>query len=112
MSPSRFLAVAVLLSSGVSSAIEPPWGEAKNLGQRMTLERTSVCTDGKGHYVVATPLRERSHLQMFYGDGSRFTEMSLAPNSIWIPAGAFLDPRFENPEANSNVNNSQITTWF
>ncbi|WP_164008530.1 hypothetical protein [Pyxidicoccus trucidator] len=109
MSPSRFLAFAVLFSSGVagaSGAVVPPWGKAQNLGQRMTLERTSVCTDGQGHYVVATSLREQSNFQLFYGDGSRFAQLPLAPNSIWTPPGAFLDPRFENPEANSNVNNS------
>jgi hypothetical protein len=108
MSPSRILTVAVLLSSGVASAIEPPWGEGKNLGQRMVLERTAVCTDGQGHYVTATPLREKTHVQLFYGDGARFTQIPLAPNSIWIPPGAFLDPRFENPQANSNVNNTGL----
>jgi hypothetical protein len=108
MSPSRFAAFAVLLSSGASLAFEPPWGQGKTLGQRMVLERTSVCTDGKGHYVVATPIPEKSHAQLFYGDGSRFTQVPLAPNHIWIPRGAFLDPRFENPQANSNVNDSGL----
>ena len=108
MSPSRFVALAVLLTSGASLAVEPPWGPGKNLGQRMVLERTSVCTDGRGHYVTATPFPGKSHVQFFYGDGKRFTEMPLAPNHIWIPPGVFLDPRFENPEANSNVNNSGL----
>ena len=108
MSPSRFVVLAVLLSSSASLAIEPPWGPAKNLGQRMVLERTSLCTDGQGHYVVATPFPGKSHVQLFYGDGKRFTEIPLAPNHIWIPPGVFLDPRFENPEANSDVNGSGI----
>lgn len=108
MSLSRFLAFALLLSSGTSLAIEPPWGQGKTLGQRMLLERTSVCTDGKGHYVVAMPFKGKAHVQVYYGDGSRFTQVPLAPNHVWIPSGAFLDPRFENPQANSNVNNSGI----
>ncbi|MCY1017048.1 hypothetical protein [Pyxidicoccus sp. MSG2] len=108
MSPSRVLALAVLLSSGGSLALEPPWGPGQNLGQRMALERTSLCTDGSGHYVASTPFPGKSHVQLFYGDGKRFNEMPLAPNSIWMPPGAFLDPRFENPEANSNVNDSGL----
>ncbi|MBZ4415491.1 hypothetical protein [Myxococcus sp. RHSTA-1-4] len=108
MSLSRFLAFAVLFSSGTSVALEPPWGQGKTLGQRMLLESTSVCTDGRGHYVVAMPIRGRSHVQFFYGDGTRFTQMPLAPNHVWVPRGAFLDPRFANPEANSNVNDSGL----
>ncbi|NMO17105.1 hypothetical protein HPC49_11330 [Pyxidicoccus fallax] len=108
MSSSRFLAFAVLLASGPSVAVEPPWGEGKNLGQRMTLERTAVCTDGRGHYVTATSIPGRGQVQVFYGDGKRFTQVPLAPNHFYIPPGAFLDPRFSNPEANSNVNNSGL----
>ncbi|MFP2908818.1 hypothetical protein ACLESD_27960 [Pyxidicoccus sp. 3LFB2] len=110
MSPSRFLAFAVLLTSGASGAVEPPWGTGQNpnLGQRMVLESTAVCTDGQGHYVVATSLRTTSQFQLFYGDGRRFMQLPLVPNIIWMPPGAFLDPRFENSEANSNVNNSGL----
>ncbi|QSQ20402.1 hypothetical protein JY651_34855 [Pyxidicoccus parkwayensis] len=108
MFPTRFVVLALLLSSSASPAIEPPWGPAKNLGQRMVLERTSLCTDGKGHYVSATPTPGMSNVQFFYGDGKRFMQIPLAPNHIWIPSGAFLDPRFENPEANSDVNGSGL----
>ncbi|MCP3135898.1 hypothetical protein [Pyxidicoccus xibeiensis] len=106
MSLTRFLAVAVVLSSGAAAAVEPPWGKGQNLGQRMVLEKTSVCTDGKGHYVVAAPQKDSSQLQLYYGDGSRFSAIPPVPDILWMPKGAFLDPRFEDPEANDNVNNS------
>ncbi|MFP2932667.1 hypothetical protein ACLESO_47470 [Pyxidicoccus sp. 3LG] len=109
MSLTRFLAVAAVLSSGAAVAIEPPWGKGQNLGQRMVLEKTAVCTDGKGHYVVAAPIKESTQLQLYYGDGSRFSAIPVAPNHFYIRAGAFLDPRFENPEANDNVNNSGLS---
>ncbi|XXF79943.1 hypothetical protein P2318_09395 [Myxococcaceae bacterium GXIMD 01537] len=98
MTIQRFLTVAVVLLSGASQAVEPPWGKAENLGQRMLLEGTSVCADGKGHYVALTPRDEDHDPQLYYGDEKQLVE---APRSGgYISATSFLDPRFFNKTAN------------
>src|SRR5262249_505419 len=49
----------------------PPWGKLESLRQRMAMEQTMVCTDGKAHYVVAAP-HERHSTQLYWGDGKSF----------------------------------------
>lgn len=92
----RLLTLAVVLSSGASQAVEPPWGKEENLGQRMLLEATSVCTDGKGHYIVVAPRDEDSGARLYYGDGKKFVEVAETSAS----GTSFLDPRFFNKTAN------------
>ncbi|MDY7231415.1 hypothetical protein [Hyalangium rubrum] len=95
----HLLATAAALLSSTSWAIEPPWGKAENLGEQRILEKTSVCTDGKGHYVVLAP-DEQKTTQLFYGDGKTFVQVAPPP---WGLAGdSFLDPRFFNKTANEN----------
>ena len=85
-------AVAGLALDGLAYAGEaPPWGKAENLGERMTLEKTGVCTDGKNHYVVVAP-SEKQSTQLFYGDGKTFYRVPLPP---WVLSGdSFFEPRF------------------
>lgn len=93
----HLIAAAVALLSSTSWGIEPPWGKGQSLGELMTLEKTSVCTDGKGHYVVVTPEEQKGH-QMFYGDGKMFAQV---PRTPWGLSGTdFLEPRFFNKGAN------------
>ena len=94
----RLLTLAVVLSSGASQAVEPPWGKEENLGQRMLLEATSVCTDGKGHYVVVAPRDEDQGIQLYYGDGKKFVETARPEG--YASGMSFLDPRFFNKTAN------------
>lgn len=95
----RYLTVAVVLFSGASRAVEPPWGKEENLGQRMLLEATQVCTDGKGHYVVLAPQEEQG-AQLYYGDGKQFVEVAEASAST--SSASFLEPRFFDKKANAS----------
>jgi hypothetical protein len=86
-----FAATAVALDGVAQAAETPPWGKAQNLGERMTLEKTAVCTDGKSHYVVIAPSDKQS-TQLYYGDGKLFHRVPLPP---WVLSGdSFFEPRF------------------
>ena len=56
----------------------PPWGKAATLGERMMLEKTGVCTDGKSHYVVVAP-HDKQGTQLYYGDGKTFYRVPCRP---------------------------------
>jgi hypothetical protein len=86
-------------AAGTSGGLEPPWGKAENLGELQVLEKTAVCTDGKGHYVVVAP-EEQKGKQLFYGDGKTFVQVARTP--FGIGGTDFLEPRFFNKGANSN----------
>lgn len=105
----RLLTLAVVLSSGASQAVEPPWGKEENLGQRMLLEAASVCTDGKGHYIVVAPRDEDQGLQLYYGDGKQFVE--VPPPQGPTSATSFLDPRFFNKTANSSFRGMDMRVY-
>jgi hypothetical protein len=95
----HLLAAAATLLSSTSWAIEPPWGKAEKLGELRILEKTSVCTDNKGHYVVLAP-SEKNSQQLFYGDEKALTQVPPPP---WVLSGGhFLEPRFLNKTANAN----------
>ena len=74
------LAVGLALDGAAFAGEAPPWGKAENLGERMTLEKTAVCTDGKSHYVVVAP-SEKQSTQLYYGDGKTFYRVPLPP---WV----------------------------
>jgi hypothetical protein len=109
MTLKRFLTVAVVLASSASQAVEPPWGKEENLGQRMLLEATSVCTDGKGHYVVVAPLEESTDVQMYYGDGKQFVEVARPEGAIG--GTNFLDPRFFRKGSNPNFRGMDMRVY-
>ncbi|MCP3141482.1 immunoglobulin domain-containing family protein [Pyxidicoccus xibeiensis] len=99
----RFAAVAATLACSASLAAEPvtpPWGKEENLGQKMLMEATSVCTDDKGHYMVLAPKEDDSGSVLYYGDGKTFVE--VPPPGRYASAGSFLEPRFFNKDANPN----------
>jgi hypothetical protein len=98
-------AVVALVATGVApdgvaqAGEAPPWGKAQNLGERMILEKTGVCTDGKNHYVVVAPSDKQS-TQLYYGDGKTFYRVPLPP---WVLSGdSFFEPRFFAKTKNSN----------
>ncbi len=99
MNRRRVIAAAVALVSGSSWAMEPPWGKGERLGEQRMLDKTTVCTDGKGHYVVVAP-HEQKGSQMFYGDGKTFTQVAMPPHGL--SGTNFLEPRFFNKGANEN----------
>ncbi len=86
-------------SASASQGLELPWGRGQTLGEQLQLERTSLCTDGKGHYVVVAP-RPQEHALLFYGDGKSFVQVTPPP---WVLSGThFLEPRFVLETANRN----------
>jgi hypothetical protein len=96
MTPFLFV---LLAGPPVLGAEAPPWGKGETLGERMTLEKTAVCTDGKSHYVVLAP-SEKQSVQLYYGDGKTFHRVPLPP---WVLTGEdFFEPRFFAPTKNSN----------
>jgi hypothetical protein len=77
----------------------PPWGKGETLGERMMLEKTAVCTDGKSHVVVIAP-NDKQSVQLYYGDGRTFHRVPLPP---WVLTGEdFFEPRFSAPTKNSS----------
>ncbi len=107
MSARRFFAAAaVLLSSTASWALEPPWGKAQNLGERRLLEKTSVCTDGKGHYISLSPNPDGPD-HLFYGDGSKFVQVPVAR----FVSHSFLEPRFFNKNSNPNFRGMDMRVY-
>ena len=94
--PLLFVVLAGRLALGAEA---PPWGKGESLGERMALEKTAVCTDGKSHYVVLTPSDKQS-VQLYYGNGKTFHRVPLPP---WVLTGEdFFEPRFSAPTKNSN----------
>jgi hypothetical protein len=90
----------VLLAGRLALGAEaPPWGKGETLGERMALEKTAVCTDGKSHYVVLAPSDKQS-VQLYYGNGKTFHRVPLPP---WVLTGEdFFEPRFFAPTKSSN----------
>jgi len=99
----RIAAVAASLACSASFAAEtlqPPWGKEENLGQKMIMEATTVCTDGKGHYSVVSPDDdERGRDVLYYGDGKTFFEVPAIP---YTSGTNFLEPRFFRKDSNPN----------
>jgi hypothetical protein len=94
-----FVVAAIAFDSGALAGEAPPWGKASNLGERMILEKTAVCTDGKSHYVVIAP-SEKQSTQLYYGDGKTFYRVPLPP---WVLSGdTFFEPRFFAKTKNSS----------
>ena len=94
-----FAIVALAIDGAALAGETPPWGKAGNLGERMTLEKTAVCTDGKNHYVVVAP-SEKQSTQLYYGDGKTFYRVPLPP---WVLTGdSFFEPRFFAKTKNSS----------
>jgi hypothetical protein len=94
-----FVVVALALDGAAYAGETPPWGKAENLGERMILEKTAVCTDGKSHYVIVAP-SEKQSTQLYYGDGKTFYRVPLPP---WVLSGdSFFEPRFFAKTKNSN----------
>jgi hypothetical protein len=95
----KVAALWLTLSGAAVAAEAPPWGKAQNLGERMILEKTAVCTDGKSHYVVVAP-SDKQLKQLYYGDGKTFVRVPLPP---WVLTGDnFFEPRFLAQTKNSN----------
>jgi hypothetical protein len=107
MRPMQVISIPMSISAAVWLAIAgqalaaetPPWGKGENLGERMILEKTAVCTDGKSHYVVVAP-SEKQLTQLYYGDGKVLVRVPLPP---WVLTGdSFFEPRFFAKTKNSN----------
>jgi hypothetical protein len=73
-------------------APELPWGAGQTLGERMRLEKTRVCSDGKSHFTVIAPNAKSGNNVLYYGDGKKFVAVPPPP---WAIGGeSFLDPRY------------------
>jgi hypothetical protein len=95
-------ALALLLLAAVPARAgdeAPPYGKGESLGERTALEKTTLCTDGKSHYVVVAP-HEKQAWQLYYGDGKKFAHVPLPP---WVLTGDnFFEPRFFARTKNSS----------
>ncbi|RKH02953.1 hypothetical protein D7V97_27195 [Corallococcus sp. CA053C] len=95
------IALGLVLAPQAALALDPPWGQEKRLRDRMVLESTRVCTDGKGHYTAIVPNSPETDGQLFYGDGKAFVEVPAVSTYSETQAD-FFEPRFFNPKANDN----------
>jgi hypothetical protein len=80
-----------------AAAVEVPWGKGESLGEKKVLGETTVCTDGKSHFVVVAPHEERAH-QLFYGDGKSFLQVRMPAGNV--VGSDFFEPRYPLPTAN------------
>ncbi|QRN99535.1 hypothetical protein JRI60_11165 [Archangium violaceum] len=101
-----FAAAVVLLSSNASWAIEPPWGKAQNLGEKRLLEKTTLCTDGKGHYFALSPNKDGPD-HLFYGDGRTFVQVPVEK----YMSNTFLEPRFVDANSNPNFRGADMRVY-
>ncbi|WP_244227460.1 hypothetical protein [Corallococcus aberystwythensis] len=95
------IALGLVLAPQAALAIDPPWGQEQKLRDRMVLESTKVCADGKGHYTVLVPRTPEHDGAMYYGDGKMFTQVP-ALDYLSETEGGFFEPRFFNPKSNEN----------
>jgi hypothetical protein len=102
------LLVVAAAPAAARAGEDPPWGKASNLGERMILEKTAVCTDGKSHYVVVAP-HDRQSTQLYYGDGKTLTRVPLPP---WVLSGdSFFEPRVLAKTKNSNFRGLDLRVY-
>ena len=83
----------------------PPWGQVKTLGERILLEKTAVCTDGKSSYVALAPDSQRIYKLYFGNDKTLWRVPPTGMSSGW-----FFDPRAYNPTANPNFRGADVRT--
>ena len=99
---------AALALSTSLSAVDVPWGKGETLGEKKALSATTVCTDGKNHFVAVAP-HEHQGEQLFYGDGKTFAPVLLPPGSL--PGSDFFEPRFFSPKANSDFRGMDMRVY-
>ncbi|CAM3501498.1 hypothetical protein [Corallococcus soli] len=95
------IALGFVMAPQAALAMDPPWGQEKKLRERMVLESTRVCTDGKGHYTVVVPTTPEADGQLYYGDGKSFVQVPNVSSNSATQAD-FFEPRFFNPKSNPN----------
>lgn len=84
----------VLASTSFAAADETIKLDAEALG------KTTLCTDGKSHYVAVGPHPLHIHT-LYYGDGKKFVVVPAEPTGQ-LSGDSFLDPRFFNKNSNEN----------
>lgn len=86
-------------------AVEVPWGKGETLGEKKILDETTVCTDGKNHFVVVAPHADRGY-QLFYGDGKVLVQVRMPGGGVM--GTDFFEPRYPLPQANPNFRGVDI----
>lgn len=86
----------------------PPWNDGATLGDKMLLEKTTVCTDGKGHYVVRAPDEQQSH-RLYWGDEKALAR--VAPPPKLISGHWFLEPRAYNKGNSENFRGVDLRVY-
>ncbi len=74
----------------------------------VALGKTSVCTDGRGHYIVVAP-QERQLQQLSYGDGKTFFQVPLPPAGL--TGSHFLEPRFVDKSASTEFRGADMRVY-
>jgi len=84
---------------------EASWPGDGSLADRVQIERTAICTDGKGFYVGVQPQKEKGE-RLFFGDGKKMARVRPSP---WgIGGDWFFEPREYNPKNNSNFRGTDL----
>lgn len=87
-----FAALALALWSGSARADAPVEIPAADR------PKTTICTDGKNHYVAVAP-DERLITALFYGDSKQWFKVPPEESGM-LSGGNFLEPRFISPTKN------------
>lgn len=91
------LAALQVSAQAPKKTLERPWRDGKTLGDKMTLEETMACTDGKDHFIVRTPTA------LYTGSAKA---MSFVSDDDW-----FLEPRHFNPKNNDNYRGADLRIY-
>jgi hypothetical protein len=81
------------------------WPGEGTLAQRITIERTAVCSDGKGHFVGVRP-RHTTGEELFFGTAKELRRVRESP---WGISGHwFFEPREFNPNNNPSFRGTDL----
>lgn len=77
------------------------------LSEKIRLERTTVCTDGKNHYVVLAP-DEKLGRRLYWGDSKALVRVDTP---AFLGAGWFFEPRAYNSKNNSDLRGYDLRVY-
>jgi hypothetical protein len=97
-----------LLPAAKGPAPDLPWGAGQTLAEKIALEKTHVCSDGKSHFVVIAPSPKHS-IELFTGDGKTFAR--VPPPEGYLSGEDFLDPRYYRKESNPNFRGMDMRVY-
>lgn len=98
----------ICVSLATSSLAEtPPWNDGSSLGDKVQLEKTTVCTDDKGHHVVVAPDEKQIH-RLYWGDESTLTRVATP---AMLSGDSFFEPRAYNAKNNDDFRGFDLRVY-